>query len=199
MAGQGMWSRHFEHYGPRFHSLPSFLLRSVKFIARSALGMAFSSLNSGSSERQFRVFLFNIGLKITEELFDSLKFLCEDDDLTKRKIECAKTPRDFLELLWKEGKIWPGDVGYLTGVLETAGDIQLANWVKESGGEHYVYVYIFITTGSYKFSSLGAVNRKLANMKFQSLKTILTCFRIEGFCIYGEYVSSCVRLKYPPK
>lgn len=115
--------------------------------------MAFSSLNSGSSDRQFRAFVFNIGLKITEEIFHSLKFLCEDDDLTKRKIECAKTPRDFLELLWKEGKIWPGDVGYLTGVLETAGDIQLANWVKESGGERCAYVYIFITTGSYKFSN----------------------------------------------
>ena len=103
--------------------------------------MALSSRKSGTSEREFRVFLFNIAREITDELLDILKFLCKDDDLAKGEIDSTKTARDFLELLWKGDKISPADVGYLTGILETAGYIQLANLVKERGKIESVYVW----------------------------------------------------------
>lgn len=105
--------------------------------------MAVPTLKSSTNERGFRVFLYTIAREITDDLLDSLKFLCIGDDLSEGEIDSAKTPRKFLELLWKVGKIWPGDVGYLSNLLETAGNIQLATWVKEIGGKCVCVLFAF--------------------------------------------------------
>ncbi len=99
--------------------------------------MASSAQTGSTNDRAFRVFLFEIALEITTDLLDSLKYLCKDD-LPKGKLGSIKTAREFLDVLWEGGKIWPGDLNYLTTLLETAQNIQLANWIRAKGMSFYV-------------------------------------------------------------
>ena len=85
-----------------------------------------------ANDRKFRVFLFHIAAEITKDELDGLKFLCQDD-FAKGELESVKKPREFLELLWKGGKICLGNVSYLANLLESTNNIQLANKVKEEG------------------------------------------------------------------
>lgn len=87
---------------------------------------------ASSSDRNFRTFIVHTSREITDDLLGTLKFLCKGD-LTEKEIESTKNPREFLELLWSRNKIWHGDVGYLSGHLETAGNLKLAKEVKEWG------------------------------------------------------------------
>ena len=61
-----------------------------------------------------------------------LKFLCKDE-LAEGEIESTKNSLEFLELLRRQNKIWPGDMGYLSAHLETAGNLKLAKEIKEWG------------------------------------------------------------------
>ena len=81
----------------------------------------------------FRLFLAS--RDITGDLLVAIKFLCKED-LSERDIESTKTPLEFLELLWRQDKIRPGDVGYLTTLLETTRNMNyLASKVKDDGSE----------------------------------------------------------------
>ncbi len=99
--------------------------------AKSAI-MASSAQTGSTNDRAFRVFLIEIAREITTEELKNLKFLCEDD-LPKGELSSIMSAREFLVALWKGGKICPGDLNYLTNLLETAGNIQLANRVREKG------------------------------------------------------------------
>jgi len=85
-----------------------------------------------TNNRPFRVFLIHVAAEITKDLLKSLKFLCQGD-LPKGELESVKEPREFLELLWEKGKIHLGNVSYLADLLESTGNIQLANKLKEQG------------------------------------------------------------------
>lgn len=85
-----------------------------------------------ANNRPFRVFLIRFAAEITQGLLESLKFLCQDD-FPRRDLESVKEPREFLELLWKKDKIHLGNVSYLADLLESTGNIQLANKLKEQG------------------------------------------------------------------
>lgn len=104
--------------------------------AKSAI-MASSTQTGSTNDRAFRVFLFEIAREITTDLLDSLKYLCKDD-LPKGELGSIKTAREFLDVLWEGGKIWSGDLNYLTTLLEIAGNIQLANWIRDKGMSFYV-------------------------------------------------------------
>lgn len=96
---------------------------------------------AANGTKTFRVFLLRIAAEITKDALASLKFLCADD-LPKGQLESVTTPREFLELLWKGGKICLGNVFYLADLLENAGNIQLANKVKEQGMRFSFFVKI---------------------------------------------------------
>lgn len=110
----------------------SFSFTSVLETAKRAIMASNSAQTRSTNNRAFRVFLFDIAREITTDSLESLKYLCEDD-LPKGELDSIKLARDFLALLWKEGKIWPGDINYLTSLLETAGNFQLASWIREKG------------------------------------------------------------------
>ena len=83
-------------------------------------------------DRPFRVFLLRIAAEITKDLLESLKFLCQDD-LPKGGLKSVEKPLELLELLLEGGNICLGNVTYLVTLLEKAGNIQLANRVREQG------------------------------------------------------------------
>ena len=125
-----------------------------------------SCQKSGTTEREFRTFLVTLSLEITDELLKTLQFLCKDDDLAEGKIDSTKTPREFLELLWKGGKIWPGDVGYLINHLETAGNKQLANRIKEIGEcDYHVCKLIYELYEGLIYLTRYSVNNRVNNLQ----------------------------------
>ena len=87
---------------------------------------------ASSNDGKFRALLFLASRDITDDLLAEIKFLCKED-LSERDIESTKTPLEFLELLWRQDKIRPGDVGYLTTLLETTRNNYLASKVKRLG------------------------------------------------------------------
>ena len=87
---------------------------------------------ASSNDGKFRALLFLASRDITDDLLAAIKFLCKED-LSERDIESTKTPLEFLELLWRQDKIRPGDVGYLTTLLETTRNNYLASKVKRWG------------------------------------------------------------------
>ena len=91
-----------------------------------------SSRMASSNDGKFRALLFLASRDITDDLLAEIKFLCKED-LSERDIESTKTPLEFLELLWRQDKIRPGDVGYLTTLLETTRNNYLASKVKRWG------------------------------------------------------------------
>ena len=108
-----------------------------------------SSAQTGSNyDRPFRGFLFAIASEITTELLDNLKYLCQDD-FPKGELESIKKAQDFLDLLLERGKIKPGDLTYLTTLLETAGNIQLADWIRGEGMSFYALT-IFSYTANFQ-------------------------------------------------
>ena len=96
---------------------------------------------ASSSDRNFRTFIVLTSGEITDDLLGTLKFLCKGD-LAEREIESTKNPREFLELLWRRNKIWPGDMGYLSARLETARHFELAKKVKEWGECVYCSIHV---------------------------------------------------------
>ena len=87
---------------------------------------------ASSSDRNFRAFIVHTSRQITDDLLGTLKFLCKDE-LAEGEIESTKNSLEFLELLRRRNKIWPGDMGYLSAHLETGGNFKLAKEIKEWG------------------------------------------------------------------
>ena len=91
-----------------------------------------STPTTGIKNAKFNRFLLEIADEITNDQFDMMKFLCEDD-LPKGRLDSIENPREFLNFLRIRGKIGPDDVSYLVSLLEDTGNIQVANTVKELG------------------------------------------------------------------
>ena len=67
----------------------------------------------GSSiDRNFHTFIVLTSRQITDDVLGRLKFLCKDE-LAEGEIESTKNSLEFLELLCRQEKIWPGDMGLL--------------------------------------------------------------------------------------
>ena len=82
----------------------------------------------------FNSFLLEIANEITRKELADMKFLCEEhDDLPRGKIEQIEEPRDLLRFLSSSGIIRPGEVTYLVKLLKKAGNVKLAERVKEKG------------------------------------------------------------------
>ena len=92
---------------------------------------------ASSSDTNFRAVIVHTSRQITDDLLGTLKFLCKDE-LAEGEIESTKNSLEFLELLRRRNKIWPGDMGYLSAHLETAGNFKLAKEIKEWGDSEYI-------------------------------------------------------------
>ena len=122
--------------------------RRTKKQEASIIIMALSAQTGSTYDRAFRGFLFAIANEITTELLNNLKYLCQDD-FSKGELESITKAQDFLDVLLERGKIKPGDFNYLTTLLETAGNIQLADWIRGKGMSFYALT-IFSYTANFQ-------------------------------------------------
>ena len=100
----------------------------------------------GSSiDRNFHTFIVLTSRQITDDVLGRLKFLCKDE-LAEGEIESTTNSLEFLELLCRQEKIWPGDMGYLSAHLETAGNFKLAKEIKEWGERVYCVLFMLKAT-----------------------------------------------------
>ena len=97
--------------------------------------------SKGSRDRSFRTFIVQTSKEITDDLLGTLKFLCKDE-FAEGEIESTKNSLEFLGLLWRRNKIWAENVAYLTAHLETAGNFNLAEKVKEWGECVYYSIHV---------------------------------------------------------
>jgi len=87
-------------------------------------------LRTRTNEAEFSVFLVEIADQITKEEVDEMKYLCT---LPGGRLEEIKEPREFVNFLLREGIIRPGNVGFLTWLLDSTGNKRLANLIRERG------------------------------------------------------------------
>ena len=95
--------------------------------------MASAAATSGYLMTDFNYFLLQIASEIKSDELADMKFLCQDDDLRRGKLEPIANPRELLNVLKKSGKIKPGEVMYLVTLLKRVGLVQLAEKVIEMG------------------------------------------------------------------
>ena len=115
----------------------------------------------GSSiDRNFHTFIVLTSRQITDDVLGRLKFLCKDE-LAEGEIESTTNSLEFLELLCRQEKIWPGDMGYLSAHLETAGNFKLAKEIKEWGE----CVYCSINVEGKIYHDLGL---RLSQVRYKS-------------------------------
>ena len=130
----------------------------------------------GSSDRSFRTFIVQTSKEITDDLLETLKFLCKDE-FAEGEIESTKNSLEFLGLLWRRNKIWAENVAYLTAHLETAGNFNLAEKVKEWG--ECVYYSIHVEDRILIISSPAVEPNKIwksSRFALKSSQRILTSF-----------------------
>ena len=95
-------------------------------------------LRTSTIEAEFNAFLVEIADQITNEEVNEMKFLCletlgEINNLPRGRLDEIKEPREFLNFLRKRRIIWPGNVGFLTWLLDSNGNKRLANKISERG------------------------------------------------------------------
>ena len=88
-------------------------------------------LRTRTNEAEFSVFLVEIADQITKKEVDEMKFLCTV--LPRGRLDEIKEPREFVNFLRNEGIIWPGNVGFLTWLLDSTRNKRLANLIRERG------------------------------------------------------------------
>jgi len=88
-------------------------------------------LRTSTNEAEFSVFLVEIADQITKKEVDEMKFLCTL--LPRGRLEEIKEPREFVNFLRSEGIIWPGNVSFLTWLLDSTRNKRLANLIRERG------------------------------------------------------------------
>ena len=102
-------------------------------------------LRTCTNEAEFSAFLVEIADEITKEEVHHMKFLCleENNNLPRGRLDEIKEPREFVSFLRQRGKLSPGDVGYLIGLLKNTGNTRLADMIRERGKK--IIQGIFIT------------------------------------------------------
>ena len=104
-----------------------------------------TALTACTNEAEFNAFLVEIADEITKEEVQQMKFLCleENNNLPRGRLDEIKEPREFVSFLRQRGKLSPGDVGYLIGLLKNTGNTRLADMIRERGKK--IIQDIFIT------------------------------------------------------
>ena len=104
-----------------------------------------TSLRTCTQEGEFNAFLMEIAGEITREELNEMKFLCltPNNNLPRGRLDEIKEPREFVSFLRQRGKLSPGDVGYLIGLLKNTGNTRLADMIRERGKK--IIQDIFIT------------------------------------------------------
>ena len=92
-------------------------------------------LRTSTNEAEFNAFLVEIADEITKEELRQMKFLCFElsNNLPRGKLDEIKEPREFVNFLRKRNIISPGDVGFLTWLLNHTGNKRLADMISERG------------------------------------------------------------------
>ena len=105
-------------------------------VDRSSTSMAdLTPLRTCTNEAEFNAFLVEIADQITKDEVPEMKFLCleQDNNLPRGKLDEIKEPREFVRFLRKRGIISPGNIGFLTWLLDSTGNKRLANMIIERG------------------------------------------------------------------
>ena len=94
-----------------------------------------------TNEAEFNAFLVKIADEITKEEVHEMKFLCLElhNNLPRGRLDEIKEPREFVNFLRKRDIISPGDVGFLTWLLDRPGNTRLANMISESGKQIFQF------------------------------------------------------------
>ena len=95
-----------------------------------------STLRTVKKDPEFNYKLLKIAKEITHDVLEDMKFVC---DLPSGERESINEPREFLSILYKRGKIIPGDVTYLVSLLENTDNGRLASAVMEELGKIRLY------------------------------------------------------------
>ena len=101
-------------------------------------------LRTSTNEAEFNAFLVEIADEITKEELRQMKFLCFElsNNLPRGKLDEIKEPREFVSLLRKRGIISPGNVGFLTWLLDRIGNKRLADMISERGKQIFQFTTI---------------------------------------------------------
>ena len=111
-------------------------MEKLDLVDRPSTSMADPTLlRMCTNEAEFNAFLVNIADEITKEELHQMKFLCleQNNNLPKGRLDDIKEPREFVNFLRRRDKISPGNVGFLTWLLDRTGNTRLANMISERG------------------------------------------------------------------
>ena len=95
-----------------------------------------------TNEAEFNAFLVEIADEITKEEVHAMKFLCleRNNNLPRGRLDDIKEPREFVNFLRRRDKISPGNVGFLTWLLNCTGNKRLADMISERGMQIFQFI-----------------------------------------------------------
>ena len=95
-----------------------------------------------TNEAEFNAFLVKIADEITKEELCQMKFLCLElnNNLPRGRLDDIKEPQEFVNFLRRRDKISPGNVGFLTWLLNCTGKKRLANMISERGMQIFQFI-----------------------------------------------------------
>ena len=108
----------------------------LDLVDRPSTSMAdLTPLRMCTNEAEFNAFLVNIADEITKEELRQMKFLCSElnKNLPRGRLDEIKEPQEFVNFLRKRDIISPGNVDFLTWLLDRTGNTRLANMISERG------------------------------------------------------------------
>ena len=120
-------------------------MENLALVDRTSTSMAdLTPLRTCTNEAEFNAFLVKIADEITKEEVHEMKFLCLqlNNNLPRGRLDEIKEPREFVNFLRKRGIISPGDVGFLTWLLERTGNKRLADMISERGKQIFQFTNI---------------------------------------------------------
>ena len=118
-------------------------MEKLDLVDRPSTSMAdLTPLRMCTNEAEFNAFLVNIADEITKEELRQMKFLCleQNNNLPKGRLDDIKEPREFVNFLRRRDKISPGNVGFLTWLLDCTGNKRLANMISERGKQIFQFI-----------------------------------------------------------
>ena len=118
-------------------------MEKLDLVDRPSTSMAadLTPLRMRTNEAEFNAFLVKIADEITKEEVHAMKFLCLElnNNLPRGRLDEIKEPREFVNFLRKRDIISPGNVGFLTWLLNHTGNTRLANMISERGKQIFQF------------------------------------------------------------
>ena len=101
-------------------------------------------LRTCTNEAEFNAFLTEIADEITKEEVQQMKFLCLklNSNLPRGRLDEIEEPREFVTFLRRRDIISPGNVGFLTWLLDSAENKRLANMISDRGKQIFQFTVI---------------------------------------------------------